>query len=63
MKMLKILLVISLFVSSASATPYVPPEQIETHYGETLFKVPEIDKSYNHFYEFVQIAAFEQPLQ
>lgn len=46
-----------------SATPYVPPERITTHFGVTSYEAPQLDAMYNHAFEFVQIAEFEQPLQ
>lgn len=48
---------------TVSATPYVPPERITTHFGVTSFEVPQVDAMYNHAFEFVQISEFEQPLQ
>jgi|GEM_PF-363734 len=48
---------------SALATPYVPPERITTHYGETLFTAPQVDATYNHYFEFLQLSQFLQPLQ
>jgi hypothetical protein len=54
---------ISFSAAAALATPYVPPEQITVHRGETLFEVPDVDAVYNHFFEFCQISGFEQPLQ
>jgi hypothetical protein len=51
------------FAALALATPYVPPEQITTHIGMTHYWPPETDATFNHMVEFVQIAAFEQPLQ
>ncbi|MFH1734842.1 MAG: T9SS type A sorting domain-containing protein [bacterium] len=50
-------------LASIQATPYVPPEKIETHIGENVFQVPGLDATYNHLSEFIQIAGFEQGLQ
>ena len=47
----------------AGATPYIHPDKITTHYGTTMFTVPQVDATYNHMTEFCQIAGFEQTLQ
>jgi len=57
------IILVLVFVSISWATPYIPLEEIRTHYGITLFTVPQVDKMYNHTFEFIQLAAFEQPLQ
>lgn len=54
---------LGLATSLALATPYIPIEQITTHIGPTHFTVPEVDATYNHMVEYIQIAGFEQPLQ
>ena len=45
------------------ATPYIPPEQIKTHTGISCYSAPEVDATYNHMFEFVQLSGFEQVLQ
>ncbi len=56
-------LLVLLWASIALATPYIPPDRITTHRGETLFNVPPEDATYNHAFEFNQICVFQQPLQ
>ena len=55
--------ILLLLIQIGSATPYIPLDRIETHYGETMFTVPPVDITYNHYFEFNQISAFLQPLQ
>ncbi|TKJ41751.1 hypothetical protein CEE37_04060 [candidate division LCP-89 bacterium B3_LCP] len=57
------LTLLAAFSGYLSATPYVPPDQIKTHYGVPCYEVPIVDATYNHFFEFTQISAWEQPLQ
>lgn len=63
MKKITILLAFVCSISSAFATPYIPPEQITTHIGRSVFTVPESDATFNHCFEYFQICGFEQPLQ
>ena len=63
MKYSFIVLIIAAFAAISYSTPYIPPSQITTHYGETLYQVPQIDAVYNHMFEFAQISGFEQILQ
>jgi hypothetical protein len=63
MRRLSLLLLILAACSTALATPYVPLDKITVHQGETYFEVPPTDATYNHMYEFVQMAGFEGRLQ
>jgi hypothetical protein len=49
--------------SVAFATPYIPLNKITTHIGETRYDVPQVDATYNHYFEFAEIAGFLQGLQ
>ena len=63
MQKLTAVLTLFVFVVSSLAAPYIPLDQIKTHHGETMFTVPEIDATYNHYFEYIQLAQFLQPLQ
>jgi hypothetical protein len=63
MKTLSSIAIIVAISAIAIATPYIPPELITTHYGRMMFEVPAVDATFNHMFEFCQIAQFDQPLQ
>lgn len=58
-----IIFALILTAATAFSTPYVPPERITTHVGEMRFEVPQMDATFNHMWEFGQIASFERRLQ
>ncbi|RJP75309.1 MAG: T9SS C-terminal target domain-containing protein [Candidatus Zixiibacteriota bacterium] len=49
--------------AAALATPYIPPDKITVHQGQTCYEVPPADATWNHYAEYLQICAFQQPLQ
>nr|MBC8278704.1 hypothetical protein [FCB group bacterium] len=63
MRKLSVLITCLLIYSLTLATPYIPLDQITTHYGESVYQLPETDLTYNHYFEFNQLAGFLQPLQ
>ena len=63
MKKITLIFACVLLYSFAYATPYIPLDQITTHVGQSVYRLPETDLIYNHYFEFIQLAGFLQPLQ